>query len=41
MRAIRVSVEEPPSAATCADVTATSLRQVESILCEWAAVGLR
>ena len=41
MRAIRVSVEEPPSPATCAHATATSLRQAQSILRKWAAVGLR
>ena len=41
MRAIRVSVEEPPSAATCAHATPTSLRQAQSILREWAAVRRR
>lgn len=35
MRAIRVAIEEPPSAETCAHATATSLRQVQSILREW------
>src|SRR5919199_399022 len=32
MRTIRVSIEEPPPAATCAHATATSLRQAQSIL---------
>jgi FMN phosphatase YigB (HAD superfamily) len=36
MRAIRVGIEEPPSAATCAHATATSLRQAQSTLREWA-----
>jgi HAD superfamily hydrolase (TIGR01662 family) len=39
MRAIRVSIEEPPPATTCADATLTSLREVQSILREWANRG--
>lgn len=37
MHAIRVTIEDPLPAATRADATATSLRQVQSILREWAA----
>ena len=38
MRVIRVSIEEPPTA-SCADVSVTTLRQVQSILREWTACG--
>jgi putative hydrolase of the HAD superfamily len=37
MRAIRVAIEEPPPAATCAQASVTSLRQVQFVLREWAA----
>jgi FMN phosphatase YigB (HAD superfamily) len=37
MRAIRVSIEEPPPAATCAQASLTSLSQVQCVLQEWAA----
>ena len=36
MRTIRVAIEEPPPASTCAHTTATSLHQVQSILRKWA-----
>jgi len=38
IRAIRVCIEEPSPAATCADASVTSLRQVQSVLREWAAL---
>jgi hypothetical protein len=35
MRAIRVAIEEPPSAATRAQASVTNLREVEFVLREW------